>query len=478
MRRISAHRLICILSLLAVTMLASACSSQPPTLAATPTTVAPVPVGTEAVDGTTAEATGASVPSQIQAVEDVAQIVASRTPVPTGTPDRIERQIEEIIDQTGWADRKFLGLSPNDWINVLASIVVFIIGYIVVAVLLFRILAWVVKRTGTTFDDEFLHTTGRELKWLVVIVTGRIAILRLDVWNDPQLILLDDIFFFLAIGTMAVIGLRLIKFAGDWVLKNRIAPADQVRLAPFVLMSKRLGYFLVLVIAGSIAVAHLGINVTWIVVLLFFLAVVVALGIREAIDDMASGFLILLDPPFRVGDDIYIKEIDAWGKVVEIGLRNTHLRTLDHRYVIVPNAQIGKNQIINFTYPESIMRIDTHISLAYGTNVAEARQVIEATVRGIEGVLPDRPIKVYFMEFGDSALQFRVLWWIDNVNDRYMMLDRVNTALATALDAAGIVIPYPVYDLNVNVRAKNHSRVGRPFTDSGGDESSLEESGS
>ena len=69
-------------------------------------------------------------------------------------------------------------------------------------------------------------------------------------------------------------------------------------------------------------------------------------------------------------------------------------------------------------------------------------------VRGVEGVLPDQKVEALFLEFGESALIFRVRWWLESYEDTRRMFDRVNSALYTALINAGIEIPNPQYDVH------------------------------
>jgi small-conductance mechanosensitive channel len=115
--------------------------------------------------------------------------------------------------------------------------------------------------------------------------------------------------------------------------------------------------------------------------------------------------------------------------------------------VIIPNSSIGKSQVVNYTYPDPRFRAETEIGVAYGTNIEKMRTVIEGAVRGVEGVLPDKPVDIYYLKFGDSARQVRVRWWIDTYRDEKIMLDKVNAALELALDEAGIELPNITYDL-------------------------------
>ena len=97
--------------------------------------------------------------------------------------------------------------------------------------------------------------------------------------------------------------------------------------------------------------------------------------------------------------------------------------------------------------------------MAYGSDFDEVRRAIKDAVRGVEGVLPDKPVDVIFRAFGDSGRQVRVQWWIDDVNHQDRVLNRVNAAIERALDEAGIEIPHQTYDLNLNTGNVGHGEL-------------------
>jgi small-conductance mechanosensitive channel len=134
---------------------------------------------------------------------------------------------------------------------------------------------------------------------------------------------------------------------------------------------------------------------------------------------------------------------------VDIGLRSTRIRTRDNRMVVVPNSQIGKSLVVNYAYPNDQYRLQIHVGVAYGTDIEKARKIMVEAVQKVEGVLPDRPVEALFLEFGDSALIFRVRWWLESYVDTRRMFDRVNTALYNALKKENIQLPFPQLDVHV-----------------------------
>ncbi len=173
------------------------------------------------------------------------------------------------------------------------------------------------------------------------------------------------------------------------------------------------------------------------------LSLVIAFAAQDTLGNFFAGIFILLDQPFREGDRIEIREEETWGDVIDIGLRSTRIRTRDNRMVIVPNAVIGNNSVVNHSFPDATYRIGVNVGIAYGTDVERARQVMVEAVKQVDGVLTDQRIEALFEGFGDSSLNFHVRAWFPHFVDKRRYEDKLNTALNHALAAAGIEIPFP-----------------------------------
>ena len=150
-----------------------------------------------------------------------------------------------------------------------------------------------------------------------------------------------------------------------------------------------------------------------------------------------------------------------------IGTRTTRIRTRDNRLVIVPNSSISKNQVVNYTYPDPRYRVQIEIGIGYDADIDEVRRIIEDAVRQVDGVEADKPVDALFLEFGDSAMVFRVRWWIDSYTDTRRMFDKVNEAMYKALDAAGVNMPFTTYDVNVKLDAEDAERFAGTLREGG-----------
>ena len=439
-------------------ILASACSTAAPESASTPTapavtgTAAPAENGTPQAEAAPPEEDAPSTEGEdVGSVQDVATAVSARTAVPTSTPDRIDHQIEEITSQAGLSETTVLGLQVEDWFNILITILITIAIYFIIIKLLMKFLIRMVNRTEKKLDDEILALIAKYISWLLLLLLIRFALLRLDFIGERLWTAINDLLFISAVGIMSIIAMDLMQFAVNRYEAGLETDEDQRKLTPIILTVKRLAQSAVLIVAFSIILSHFGINISIILVVLVVSGFIISFGAQDILTDILSGYIILIDKPFRVGDSILVKELDTRGVVLEIGTRTTQIQTGDNREVIIPNSSIGESQVVNYTYPDSQFRVQTEIGVAYGTDIVKMRKVIEEAVREVEGVLSDKPVDIFYLKFGDSARLVRVRWWIDTYKDEYPMLDEVNTALELALGEAGIELPNNTYDLNVKM---------------------------
>jgi small-conductance mechanosensitive channel len=123
---------------------------------------------------------------------------------------------------------------------------------------------------------------------------------------------------------------------------------------------------------------------------------------------------------------------------------------------------VGRNAH-HHTYPDPQYRIETQVEISNDTDIETAEEVIVEAVRQVEGVLLDRPVDALYMEIGDSAMIFRVRWWIESYEDTRRMFDRVHRSLQKALDEAGIESPNPAQDINLRLGPETAIQLADAF---------------
>ena len=359
----------------------------------------------------------------------------------------------------------FLGYRPEEWLDIgfslLLVLVVVVVGRWVVNLLFNRLLKRELDPKQITFRSVLFDGLRVPLYWMAVVVALDLAIGRLGFlpqeWGDS----LEDLFFVLYLSVAFIALWRLTTRLIHWYA-NVIAPQTEIelddQLMPFV---RRVAMIILVLIGLIILFGHFDVDVSALITTLGVGSLAIALAAQAALADTISGFIIMIDRPFRIGDRIEIQDLGTWGDVVDIGLRSSRIRTRDNRMVIVPNSVISKSLIVNYTYPTTQYRIEVHIGVDYGSDIELVRKTMIHAVKGVEGVLPDRKVEALFLEFGESALIFRLRWWIESYIDTRRMFDRVNTAVYLALKEAGIEIPNRQVDVHHKIDAERTAQLLR-----------------
>ncbi len=366
-----------------------------------------------------------------------------------------------------------LGLRVDEWVNlavaVLAVVAALTLGRWLIHLLLQRWIAGLVHRTRTTLDDALVESIRLPLYWYLLAIVVQWAIARLDFIPQRYALTIENVFFVVYVLVGFVFLWRLISrlfkwYAGELAAKTETDLGDQ--LLPIL---RRISLVILGLVVLSMVLQHFNVEISGLVATLGIGSLAIALAAQASLSDIFSGFVIMVDRPFRIGDRIELQDLATWGDVTDIGLRSTRIRTRDNRMVIIPNSIIGKSLIINHSFPNSHYRIEVSVGVAYGSDIERARQVMIDAAMGVEGIRTTEPVEALFQEMGDSALLFRLRVWIESYVDTRRIVDRVNSAVYKSLNEAGIVIPFPQRDVHHyldQVDPQAASRLfGRPDND-------------
>jgi len=171
------------------------------------------------------------------------------------------------------------------------------------------------------------------------------------------------------------------------------------------------------------------------------LSVAVGFAFKDTFENFFAGTLMLWKYPFENGD--FIESGEIMGRVEAINIRVTSIRRVTGELLLVPNASLFKNPVIVLTN-QRVRRIHLTTGVAYDEDLAHALEIIEATVRDCESREADYPVQVFATGFGASSMDIDVSWWCDSTPlGTRKSRNEVVVAIKTALDAAGIEIPYP-----------------------------------
>ncbi len=177
------------------------------------------------------------------------------------------------------------------------------------------------------------------------------------------------------------------------------------------------------------------------------LGVGLGFGLQEIFANFISGLIILFERPVRVGDLVSIG--DQTGHIKKIHIRATVLEDYDRREIIVPNKKLITEQVTNWTLSDTSTRVLLDVGVAYGTDPREVEAILVEAAHSVEDLLPDPPPLVWFMGFGDSALNFRLRAFVADADNKLGTTSELHYAIEKALRDHGISIPFPQRDIHI-----------------------------
>jgi small conductance mechanosensitive channel len=209
-------------------------------------------------------------------------------------------------------------------------------------------------------------------------------------------------------------------------------------------------YYLVLIVAGVAALSMIGIQMASVLTILATAGLAVGLAMQGTLSNVASGVMLLIFRPFKVGDIV-----DAGGgptgKVESIGLFSTALNTPDNVHIVVPNSNIYGSTIHNYTHHEN-RRVDLVMGISYDDDISVAVKVMEKVLEEEPKVLKEPAYQIAVSELADSSVNFVVRPWCA-VEDYWDVRFNVTRAMKEQLEAAGCSIPYPQQDVYMHTVA-------------------------
>lgn len=241
----------------------------------------------------------------------------------------------------------------------------------------------------------------------------------------------------------------LVVLGGFWVMARVLngvilTAGNRTRLdVTLAELLGRLGYFVIIVFGTFVSaviifpafrpgdlIAGLGIT-----------SVAIGFALKDVLQNFFAGILILWRRPFVVGDQIKFREFE--GTVEDINVRSTRIKTFDGERAVVPNGDVYSNAVLVKTAYDR-RRVRFTVGIGYSDSIHEGRETILSVLKETEGVLPDPGPWVYVSELAPSSVNFMVYFWTGSDQANVLATsDRVATGIKTALQRAGIDMPYP-----------------------------------
>ncbi|MFN8642117.1 MAG: mechanosensitive ion channel [Candidatus Binatia bacterium] len=239
-----------------------------------------------------------------------------------------------------------------------------------------------------------------------------------------------------------------ISRAARFLLDEDVYPRlDLAPGMPYALSS--LLHYAILLAGFLMALAATGMQLDRFALLAGAFGVGIGFGLQTIVNNFVSGLILLFERPMKVGDTVQVGSVS--GEVRHIGIRSSSLRAFDGADVIVPNGEFVAGTVTNWTLADRQRRIEIPVGVAYGSDPERVLALLRRVALNHPLVIEQPAPVVFFMGFGESALNFELRCWTESFDNwmatRSDLLVQINKALADA----GIAIPFPQRDVRLVV---------------------------
>ncbi|MBI5347207.1 MAG: mechanosensitive ion channel family protein [Candidatus Aenigmarchaeota archaeon] len=332
----------------------------------------------------------------------------------------------------------------------LHAIVIFAFFFIVSRVVVFaseKLILRLTKKTKTELDDMIIKRTNKPVSVILIFIGIRLA---LDAYglSEAEMVIANRIFSSLiALGVayiiIAIFDVLVDNWANIWSRRTASKMDDYI-----VSLMHRIIRVIILIFTLLYILYIWGVEITAMLAGLGVAGIAVAFAMQSTLSNIFGGIFMLIDKAIKVGDVIELDDKTS-GTVLDIGLRSTRIKTWDNEVLIIPNGKMADARIVNYTEPDLTARTSVIFSVAYGSDVDKVKKIVMKEIKAIEGVKAEPEPIVYFQEMGQSSLNFKAYFWMDDFTKRFRARDEANTRIYNALRKAGIKIPFPQMDVHV-----------------------------
>lgn len=239
----------------------------------------------------------------------------------------------------------------------------------------------------------------------------------------------------IAITIIVIVVMLILRFVKMTI--NRSSKIDNAKKYSIYQLLK----YIIQVVGFLYLLNTLGFNISILLVGSSALLVGLGFGLQNLFSDFISGIIILLDSTVKVGDVIEINSLV--GRVTEINFRTTTVITRDDKYIIIPNTDLTKNQLINWTHNNVTSRFEIAVGVGYESDIQLVIKLLNNAVTSFDGVLEEPKPIIRFTDFGDSSLNFVVLFWSNEVFRIENIKSDIRIKILELFRENNIQIPFP-----------------------------------
>jgi small conductance mechanosensitive channel len=208
------------------------------------------------------------------------------------------------------------------------------------------------------------------------------------------------------------------------------------------ILMRMLTRWAIIILGAVLALEQVDFDLTAFLAGIGIIGFTVGFAIQDVSKNFVAGLLLLLQQPFDIGDAIEVGGFS--GKVMAVDLRATEILTFDGRHVLIPNADVYTQAIVNFSRADR-RRININVGVAYDSDLQMVKQTALEAIQELDGLLHDPAPNVYYHSLSPSTIDFTIYYWVDmSKSDPFVGKDQGVAEIKDAFEKAGIEMPYPI----------------------------------
>lgn len=267
---------------------------------------------------------------------------------------------------------------------------------------------------------------------------------------------LQDIFYAIVVGLLTFI---LARFIGIYITEGGLNRFEFKRGVPKAI--SLVVRYTVIFLGSMLAMAVAGIDLSSFGLLAGALGIGIGFGLQNIISNFVAGLILVFERPLQEGDVVEVNSL--MGIVRNIGIRSSNIRTYSGSEVVVPNETLIAKELINWTLSDSSKRIEILVGVDYGSDPRLVMDLLKQAASSYKEVLQDPGPSAYFQNFGDSALEFRLLFWVHH-SVGLSSKSEVMVNITDLFNENNINIPFPIRTIKMD-GADNQNIIKDPRSD-------------
>ncbi|MCI0329989.1 MAG: mechanosensitive ion channel family protein [candidate division Zixibacteria bacterium] len=297
-------------------------------------------------------------------------------------------------------------------------------------------------KRGKTLADELLFAS----RWPVfhlIVACGLVAVFNRLKATYPTRVAgwifngLDALIFIIAVALVVYLLYRLAAAGLAWYSRLLAARTQAGMDAQFVILFNRILKGAIFFLALLVILDHFKIDIKGLLAVAGISSLAFALAAQDTLSNMISGFILMADRPFRVGDRVALSSGES-GIVVEIGLRSSRFLNDDGSILVVPNVELVRTRLTNLSLPDPRARVSLKFVLSHDSPVEKAKNIFEKALSATPGILREPEPALLLSDLTEAGLEFSLFFWVSDLDKKGIAAEGVRLRALQLLKDAKI----------------------------------------